>query len=73
MKLDIVVLWITFTIDRLNEMRKMRKLTETVIVNYPITKIEGSYVWVEERDDVGGMFPNSRIINYFDKSKNMGF
>ena len=112
MKLDIVVLWITFTIDRLNEMRKflgviflscfffLNANSETIFygcigktqaekvkhglnfdkmimthwndqkVNYPITKIEGSYVWVEERDDVGGMFPNSRIINYFDKSKN---
>ena len=39
-------------------------------VNYPFTKIKESYVWVEERDDLGGMFPNSRIINYFDKSKN---
>ena len=92
MKLHIVVLWITFTIDRLNEMRKflgviflscfffLNASSETIYygcigktqaekvkhglnfdkmimthwndqkVNYPITKIEGSYVWVEERD-----------------------
>ena len=39
-------------------------------VDYPIIYTKNNYVWVEERDDLGGMFPNSRIINYFNKSKN---